>query len=91
MKSLIERLYYGYIPPFWELDARTAEYDEKTEEILAIWEDILEKYPDVEPLLEQYRTAHYEAADIMCFQQFLLGMRTGAQLVLELMQPVEKS
>ena len=89
MQSIIKSLYFGDILPFWEIENRTNEYDDKTREIQKNWEEILEKYPGVEPMLEQYRTAHYESENIMGYQQFLLGMKIGAQLMLELLQPVE--
>lgn len=89
MNNLIKAIYYGDIPPLWELDTRTAEYNEKSKKMQKIWEEIVKKFPDTEELLEQYRTAHYESENIMGYQQFLLGMKVGAQLMIELLQPIE--
>lgn len=90
MSKLIEDLYYGDIPPLWEINVRTKEYDEKSREIQRIWEEIIKNFPEGETLLDEYRSAHYEAANIMNYQQFSLGMKIGAQLMLELLQSVKK-
>lgn len=89
MNNLIKAIYYGDIPPLWELDTRTAEYNEKSKKIQKNWEEIVKKFPDTEELLEEYKGAHYEAGNVMNFQQFLLGMKVGAQLMIELLQPIE--
>lgn len=90
MKSLIEALYYGDIPPFWEINVRTKEYDEKSRKIQKKWEEIIAEFPETETLLEEYRSAHYDAGNVMNFQQFNLGMKIGAQLMLELTNSVKK-
>ncbi len=89
MNNLIKAIYYGDIPPLWELDTRTAEYNEKSKKIQKTWEEIVKNFPDAEDLLDEYRGAHYEAGNFMNFQQFLLGMKIGSQLIIELLQPVE--
>ncbi len=90
MKELIKGLYFGEILPLWEVDTRTTEYISKTRELQRIWEEIITKHPDTEPLLEEYRGVHYESANLMSYQQFLLGIRTGAQLMLELLEPINE-
>ena len=87
--NTIKDIYYGNILPFEEKHQETLESKEKTDCISNIHNKILEEYPEVEELLESYRTAHYDSADYYGFQQFRLGMRLGAQLVAELMAPLK--
>ena len=65
------------------------EYAEKTKEILDIQRELLGKFPDVKEYLERYFEAHYGAANEFGFQQFQMGVRVGAQLMLEMMKEIE--
>lgn len=62
MNNIIKDMCYGNILPFWEIQPRTKEYNEKSEQIPKIHEDILEAFPNAGELLESYRTAHYDSA-----------------------------
>ena len=73
-----------------KLSADIKEYDEKVKQILKIQKELLEAFPEAEQLLESYCTAHYESADIFGYQQFQLGMKVGAQLVLEMIKPIKR-
>ena len=88
--SIIKNMYYGELFPLWERYPDTKEYSEKTKEILDIQRELLGKFPDVKEYLERYFEAHYGAANEFGFQQFQMGVRIGAQLMLEMMRKVEK-
>ena len=89
MNKIIKDIYYGNILPFEETPTEPLKAKEKAEHILQIHNKILETFPNVEEILESYRTAHYDSADYYGCQQFQLGMTLGAQLMLELMAPIK--
>ena len=88
--SIIKNMYYGELFPLWERYPDTKEYAEKTKEILDIQRELLGKFPDVKEYLERYFEAQYGAANEFGFQQFQMGVRVGAQLMLEMIRKVEK-
>ena len=90
MDNIIKDMYFGNVLPFWEIQHRTKEYDEKANQILKIQKELLEAFPEAEQLLESYCTAHYESADIFGYQQFQLGMKVGAQIMMEMLKPIER-
>ena len=90
MDNIIKDMYFGNVLPFWEIQHRTKEYDEKSKQILKIQKELLEAFPEAEQLLESYCTAHYESTDIFGYQQFQLGMKVGAQIMMEMLKPIEE-
>lgn len=90
MNKIIKDIYYGNILPFEEAPTEPLKAKEKAEHILQIHNEILEAFPNAEELLESYRTVHYDSAEYYGCQQFQLGMRLGAQLMMELMSPFER-
>ena len=88
MEDIIRELYYGDII-LSETLVKTKEFTEKRKEIIKIEEKLKEKFPESREMLEDY---FYERAGIDTvseYQQFLLGFRTGAQLMLEMLKPLE--
>ena len=88
--SILKDMYYGEMFPLWERYPDTKEYAEKTKEILKVQRELLERFPDAKEYLERYFEAHYGSANEFGFQQFQIGVRIGAQLMLEMMRKVEK-
>ena len=91
MKSILKGMYYGDVLPLTEIHPLHTECSRKAAKVLEAEKRILAAFPDSRELMEEYENAQVEHNDIYGYQQFLLGIRTGAQLALELMQPVEKS
>lgn len=90
MNNLIKGMYFGDVLPFGEIHPLHTECNRKASKVVEIEKRIISAFPDSKELMEEYENARVEHNEIFGYQQFLLGMRTGAQLVLELMQPVEK-
>ena len=90
MDNIIKDMYFGNVLPFWEIQHRTKEYDEKSKQILKIQKELLEAFPEAEQLLESYCTAHYKSADIFGYQQFQLGMKVGTQIMMKMLKPIER-
>jgi len=90
MKSIIEKLYYGNIHPIMEVQLLHNECNQKAKEFMELEKKILQKYPKAKKLFEKYGDAQAEHTDMYGYQQFLLGMRMGAQIMMELLEPIEK-
>ena len=90
MNSILKDMYYGNILSFMELNPRSEEYDEKMGEILIFQDEIIKKFPDIRELLEKYFNAYRGASHEFEFLQFQMGVRVGAQLMLEMMKELEE-
>ena len=89
MKSILKGMYFGDVLPFGEIHPLHTECNQKAAKVLEAEKRILAAFPDSKELMEEYENAQVEHNDIYGYQQFLLGVRTGAQLVLELLAPVD--
>ena len=89
MNSILKDMYYGNILSFMELNPRSEEYDEKLEEILKLQVEMFKKYPDANEIFEKYFATYQESAHEFEFLQFQMGVRVGAQLMLEMMKEIE--
>ncbi|MBD5144756.1 MAG: hypothetical protein HDT21_02385 [Ruminococcus sp.] len=49
-----------------------------------IKERILERYPDLEQLMDDYTNAQLERTKLGRFHEFSVGVRVGAQLMIEM-------
>ncbi len=47
---------------------------------------ILEQYPDLEQLMEEYVNAQMEQSELRRFHEFSVGVRVGAQLMIEMLK-----
>ena len=88
--SIIKDMYYGNVPSFIELNPHSGEYDEKLEEILKLQVEMFKKYPEAKEFLDKYFVTYHAAAHDYEFLQFQMGVRVGAQLMLEMMKEIEK-
>ena len=87
--SIIKDMYYGNILSFMELNPRSENYDEIMKEILMLQDEIIKEYPDAKEIFEKYFATYHESAHEYEFLQFQMGVRVGAQLMLEMMKEIE--
>ena len=90
MNSIIKNMYYGNVPSFIELNPRSGEYDEKMGEILMLQDEIIKEYPYAKEIFEKYFATYQESAHEFEFLQFQMGVRVGAQLMLEIMKELDE-
>ena len=83
-------MYYGNIPSFIELNPHSENYDEKLEEILKLQVEMFKKYPEAKEFLDKYFVTYHDSAHEYEFLQFQMGVRVGAQLMLEMMKEVDE-
>lgn len=84
--SILEGLFFGTQVPFDEVDMNCPEYYRAGDKVDKIKEEILEKYPDLEQLMEEYATAQMEQTELGRFHEFSVGVRVGAQLMIEMLK-----
>ena len=88
--NILKDMYYGNIPSFIELNPRSENYDEIMKEILMLQDEIIKEYPDAKEIFEKYFATYQESAHEFEFLQFQMGVRVGAQLMLEMMKELEE-
>ena len=88
--NIIKDMYYGNVPSFIELNPHSEAYGEKIGEILILQDEIIKKFPDIRELLEKYFNAYRGASHEFEFLQFEMGVRVGAQLMLEMMKEIDE-
>ena len=87
--NILKDMYYGNILSFMELNPRSENYDEIMKEILMLQDEIIKEYPDAKEIFEKYFATYQESAHEFEFLQFQMGVRVGAQLMLEMMKEIE--
>ena len=88
--NIIKDMYYGNVPSFIELNPRSENYDEIMKKILMLQDEIIKEFPDAKEIFEKYFAAYQESAHEFEFLQFQMGVRVGAQLMLEMMRKVDE-
>ena len=88
--NIIKDMYCGNVPSFIELNPHSEAYDEKLEEILKLQVEMFKKYPEAKEFLDKYFVTYHAAAHDYEFLQFQMGVRVGAQLMLEMMKEIDE-
>ena len=87
--SLLEEMYYGNIPHFWEHSITDSESRRWANKSAELDKELREKFPEAEELIDKHDRARAEVTEIISYQQFVYGFRVGAQLMLEMLKKVE--
>ena len=89
MKNIIEELYYGRILSFSESFVRTPNHKKILEELLETEKIILNKFPEVEELLEKFSETQAALSESTSYNQFFNGFRIGMQIAVIALTPSE--
>lgn len=89
MKNIIEEIYNGNNLPFVKFHINTKDYLQKLKEVSKLETDIIEKFPECQELLEHYFDLRTETSNISAFHRFEMGFKAGAQIMLEMLSPIE--
>ena len=87
--TLLEALYRGRIGFFGELHISSKEYRKALDVVIQAEQKLKDEHPDCVELLEEFRDAQVTVNRLTEYEQFLLGFRAGAQLMLEMLGPLE--
>lgn len=84
--SILEGLFFGSQVPFDEVDMNCPEYFRAGDKVSECRAEIIKQYPDLAQLMEEYDTAQMEQTELGRFHEFSVGVRVGAQLILEMLK-----
>lgn len=84
--NILEGLFFGSQVPFDEVDMNRSEYYRAGDKVTKYKTEILERYPELWQLMEEYENAQMEQTEIGRFHEFSVGFRVGAQLMLEMLK-----
>ncbi len=84
--NILEGLFFGSQRPFDEVDMNCPEYYRAADKVEKIKAEILKQHPDLEQLMEDFNNAQLEQSELGRFHEFLVGVRVGAQLMIEMLK-----
>lgn len=84
--NILEGLFFGSQVPFDEVDMNCPEYYQAGDKVDKCKTKILEQHPDLVQLFEEYETAQMEQSELGRFHEFSVGVRVGAQLMIEMLK-----
>ena len=87
--SILEEMYYGNIPHFWEHSITGSEYRKWASKSVELDKELRAAFPEAEELIDKHERARNETIEIMSYLQFVYGFRVGAQLMAEMMKKVD--
>ena len=88
MRKILEDIYCGRFSAINRPIRRGSEYDRAISEVTRCEEALRGKLnPDEVKLLRAYSQACADLSGISCIENFVLGFRMGAQLMLEVLEP----
>lgn len=88
MKSILEQFYYGNITPC-ETTVTDNRFQKIVSDIDSIEAEMLEKYPELKPLLDKYRDKNSKLAGTEIMNAFSKGFRLGALFMIDVFKGSE--
>ena len=85
MKSILEQFYYGNITPC-ETTITDNRFQKIVSDIDSIESEMLEQYPEIRKLLDQYRDKNSRLAGIEIENAFSKGFRLGALFMIDVLK-----
>lgn len=82
MKSILEQFYYGNITPC-ETTAPDNRFQKIVTDIDSIEAEMLDRYPEIRKLLDQYRDKNGRLAEMEIENAFSKGFRLGALFMID--------
>ena len=89
MKSIIDELYDLDLFHLTDTESKDGEYKLCLDRLVKLENDILNTYPEIKELLEDYQSADIDLHCISNRNEFRMGVRLGAQLVLDMIKSIE--
>ena len=87
MKDIIDELYDLYLSHH-DTDNEDSEYQSTLDRLIKLEAELLKTYPDCKETLEEFQTAGGDLHSIANRSEFRKGFKVGAQLVMEIIKPV---
>ena len=84
--SILEGLFFGSQVPFDKVDMDNPEYYRACEKVSECRARILKQHPDLAQLMEDFDNALMEQTELSRYHEFSVGVRVGAQLMIEMLK-----
>ena len=84
--NILEGLFFGSQVPFDEVDMNCPDYFRAGDKVSGCRANVLKQYPDIAQLIEEYENVQLEQNELGRFHEFSVGVRVGAQLMLEMLK-----
>ena len=84
--NILEGLFFGSQVPFDEVDMDCPEYYRAGDKVSECRARIIKHHPDLAQLMEEYENAQMEQNELGRFHEFSVGVRVGAQLMIEMLK-----
>ena len=84
--SILEGLFFGTQVPFDEVDVDDPEYYRACEKVSDCKSKMIKLHPDLAQLMEDLDNALMEQTELSRYHEFSVGVRVGAQLMIEMMK-----
>lgn len=84
--NILEGLFFGSQVPFDEVCMNYPDYYKAGNKVDKCKAKILEQYPDLGQLIEEYENAQMEQVNLGAYHEFSVGVRVGAQLMIEMLK-----
>lgn len=85
--GILKYMYSGKSGYFGENRIDTPEYIKCLSKLTELEAELLNRYPYITDLLNQFQNIQSEANSIAEYEMFAAGFRLGAQLMLEMLRP----
>ncbi len=89
MHNMIKDIYDGKMRPFGEYHIDTPRYKAGIAAESKARNDLVDAFPECATLLEKLEDAHLTVNDETAYTQFLIGLRVGAQLAIEMLERID--
>lgn len=89
MKDIIDELYDMHLSNKNDTDNEDIVYQSTLDRLIKLEAKLLKAYPDCKELLEDFQTADGDLHSIANRIEFRKGFKVGAQLVLEMIKPIQ--
>lgn len=84
--SILEGLFFGTQVPFDEVNVDDPEYYRACEKVSECKAKIIKQHLDLAQLMEDLNNALMEQIEFSRYHEFSVGVRVGAQLMIEMMK-----
>ena len=89
MKNIIDELYDLHLSNKNNVENEDKEYQSTLDRLIKLEAELLKTYPDCKELLEDFQTAGGDLHSIANRIEFRKGFQVGAQLVFEMIKPIQ--
>jgi len=89
MDNLIKKMHDGELFPMHTIASQDKEYKDALNKVCELEQKILDTYPDIAELLNEFQSAQFELEKMNATQEFADGFKVGAKLMMEIFNSTE--